>query len=262
THSEVLAAKAVSCLNQAMAALREIWEEIGIPEEQRLQLLDVVKKHVKGLLDLMVAEKESLKERLLRSIALCWKELDTLCRELQLEPFEAEEESTILQMEKNLHTCVEVLLKQKKDRKQELKAWQEQDRDLCNILCTALFCIDSNAVPSLEDLDCYRRHLASLSAEKEQRREEFVSSKRQIILLMEELDRTPDTSSERDVVCEDEESFCLSTDNIAALQSLLQQLEARRSLNEAVCTNLRSRISALWEQMQVPVEERESSAVH
>lgn len=37
---------------------------------------------------MMVAEEESLKERLLKSIALCRKELDTLCRELQLSPFE------------------------------------------------------------------------------------------------------------------------------------------------------------------------------
>uniref|UniRef100_A0A663DW55 Protein regulator of cytokinesis 1 n=1 Tax=Aquila chrysaetos chrysaetos TaxID=223781 RepID=A0A663DW55_AQUCH len=245
-----------------MAALRDIWEEIGIPEEQRLERTEVVKKHIKSLLDMMVAEEESLKERLLKSIALCRKELDTLCRELQLDPFEAEEESTILQMEKNLRTRVEVMLKQKRDRKQELKTLQEQDRDLCDILCTTPFCIDSTAVPSLEDLDRYRRHLASLTAEKEQRREEFVSSKRQIILLMEELDHTPDTSFERDVVCEDEEAFCLSMDNIAALQNLLQQLEARRSLNEAVCTELRSKIVALWERLQIPVEERESSAVH
>lgn len=41
---------------------------------------------------------------------------------------------------------------------------------------------------------------------------------------MEELDHTPDTSFERDVVCEDEEAFCLSTDNIAALQNLLRQV--------------------------------------
>ncbi|KFW92410.1 Protein regulator of cytokinesis 1, partial [Phalacrocorax carbo] len=217
---------------------------------------------LQGLLDMMVAEEESLKDRLLKSIALCRKELDILCRELQLDPFEAEEGCTILQMEKNLRTRVEVMLKQKRDRKQELKTLQEQDRDLCDILCTTPFCIDSNAVPSLEDLDRYRRHLASLTAEKEQRREEFVSSKRQIILLMEELDHTPDTSFERDVVCEDEEAFCLSTDNIAALHNLLQQLEAQQSVNEAVCTELRSRILALWERLQVPLEERESSAVH
>lgn len=43
---------------------------------------------LQSLLDMMVAEEESLKERLLKSIALCRKELDTLCRELQLGPFE------------------------------------------------------------------------------------------------------------------------------------------------------------------------------
>ncbi|NXI94959.1 PRC1 regulator, partial [Psophia crepitans] len=213
-----------------------------------------------NLLDMMVTEEERLKERLLKSIALCQKELDTLCRELQLDPFEAEEESTILQTEKNLRTRMEAMLKQKRDRKQELKTLQEQDRDLCDILCTTPFCIDSNAVPSLEDLDRYRRHLASLTAQKEQRQEEFISSKRQIILLMEELDHTPDTSFEQDVVCEDEEAFCLSEDNIAALHNLLQQLGAQRSLNEAVCAELRSRIVALWERLQIPGEERESSA--
>ncbi|NWI58792.1 PRC1 regulator, partial [Calyptomena viridis] len=286
--SEVLAAEAASCLNRAMAALRDIWEEIGIPEEQRLERTDVVKQHIKSLLDMMVAEEESLKERLLKSIAMCRKELDTLCRELHLDPFESEEESTILQMEKNLRTRVEELQKQKQDRKQELKALQAQDRDLCDILCTALFSIDTGAVPSLEDLECYRCHVASLNALKvsregeavaegpvrgpvvpdtvprpqEQRREEFVSNKRQIILLMEELDHTPDTSFERDVVYENEEAFCLSKDNIVALQNLLQQLEARRALNEAVCVELRARIVTLWERLQIPEEEREASAVH
>lgn len=69
-------------------------------------------------------------------------------------------------MEKDLRTRVQVMLKQKRDRQQELKALQEQDRDLCDILCVSPFGIDSNAVPSLEELDRYRRHLASLSAEK------------------------------------------------------------------------------------------------
>ncbi|XP_030353717.1 protein regulator of cytokinesis 1 isoform X1 [Strigops habroptila] len=260
--SEVLAAEAVSYLNRAMAELRDIWDEIGISEEQCLERAGTVQMHIQNLLDMMVAEEKDLKERLLKSIALCRNELDTLCKELQLDPFEAEEESTILQMEKNLRARVEVMLKQKRDRKQELKTLQEQDQGLCSILCTAPFSIDSNAVPSLEDLGRYRRHLASLTTEKEKRRKEFVSRKQQIILLMQELDHTPDTSFEQEVVCEDEDAFCLSEDNIAALQHLLQQLEARRSLNEAVCAELRSRILTLWERLQIPAEEREASAVH
>lgn len=79
---------------------------------------------------------------------------------------QTEEDCTILQMEKKLRTHLEVLQKQKRDRKQELKALQEQDQDLCDILCTALFSIDTGTVPSLEDLDRYRRHVASLNTLK------------------------------------------------------------------------------------------------
>ncbi|NXM71369.1 PRC1 regulator, partial [Serilophus lunatus] len=258
--SEVLAAEAASCLSRAMAALRDIWEEIGIPEEQRLERTEVVKQHIKSLLDMMVAEEERLKERLLKSIAVCRKELDTLCLELQLGPVQSEQECTILQREKTLRTHVEELQRQKQERKQELKALQKQDQELCDILCTTLFSTDSGAVPSLEDLERYRRHVASLNSLKEQRQEEFVSNKRQIILLMEELDHTPDTSFEQDVVCEKEEAFCLSEDNILALQNLRQQLEGRRALNEAVCAELRGRIVALWERLQIPQEDREASA--
>lgn len=47
SRSEVLASESVACLNQALFQLRDIWEEIGIPEDQRLQRTEVVKKHVK-----------------------------------------------------------------------------------------------------------------------------------------------------------------------------------------------------------------------
>ncbi|NWW53721.1 PRC1 regulator, partial [Pedionomus torquatus] len=217
---------------------------------------------LQSLLDMMISEEENLKEYLLNSITACQRELNTLHMELQLDPFEVEEQGTILQMEKDLRAHVQALSKQKVDRKQELKTLQEQDEDLCNILCVARFPIDSDAVPSLEELDLYRRHLAALSTEKERRREEFASTKQQILLLMKELEHSPENSFEQDVVSGDEEAFCLSQHNIAALQSLRQQLEAQRSLNAEVCAELRSRVAELWEKLQVPAEERELSAVH
>ena len=45
--SEVLAAESVTCLNVALHHLKDIWEEIGISEEQRLQRTNVVKNHIK-----------------------------------------------------------------------------------------------------------------------------------------------------------------------------------------------------------------------
>ncbi|NXP03371.1 PRC1 regulator, partial [Thinocorus orbignyianus] len=260
--SGALIAESVVCLNQAMMTLRDIWREIGIPEELQLERIEAVKTHVKGLLDMMISEEENLKEYLLNSITACRRELNTLHRELQLDPFEVEEQGTILETERYLRTCVQALLKEKAERKQELKTLQEQDQELCNILCAARFPIDSDAVPSMKDLDLFRSHLVTLSAEKERRREEFVSTKQQILLLMEELEHSPENSFEQDVVSSNEEDFCLSQHNIAALQSLRQQLEAQQSLNAEVCVELRSRITELWERLQVPAEERELSAVY
>ncbi|OWK09059.1 PRC1 [Cervus elaphus hippelaphus] len=271
---EVLAEESILCLQKALNHLREIWELIGIPEDQRLQRTEVVKKHIKDLLDMMIAEEESLKERLIKSIAdlldmmiaeeeslkerliksiaVCQKELNTLCSELNVEPFHEEGETTILQLEKDLRTQVELRRKQKKERKQELKILQEQDQELCEILCMPHYEIDSTSVPSLEELNQFRQHAS--------RREEFVNIKRQIILCMEELEHTPDTSFERDVVCEDEEAFCLSLENIATLQKLLRQLEVRKAQNEAVCEGLRAQIRELWDRLQIPAEEREAVA--
>lgn len=259
--SDVLAEESVLCLQKALTHLREIWELIGIPEDQRLQRTEVVKKHIKDLLDMMIAEEESLKERLIKSISICQKELNTLCSELQVEPFQEEGEPTILQLEKDLRTQVELMRKQKKERKQELKRLQEQDQELCEVLCVPHYDIDSTSVPSLEELNQFRQHVATLRETKASRHEEFVNTKRQIILCMEELDHTPDTSFERDVVCEDEDAFCLSLENIATLQKLLLQLEMRKSQNEAVCEGLRAQIQELWDRLQIPAEEREAVAM-
>ncbi|KAM6180763.1 protein regulator of cytokinesis 1 isoform 4-T4 [Erethizon dorsatum] len=211
---------------------------------------------------MMIAEEESLKERLIKSISICQKELNTLCSELYIEPFQEEGETTILQLEKDLRTQVELMRKQKKERKQELKLLQEQDRELCEVLCMPQYDIDSTCVPSLDDLNQFRQHLATLREKKASRREEFLNLKKQIILCMEELDHTPDTSFERDVVCEDEDAFCLSLENIATLQKLLRQLEMRKSQNEALCEGLRAQIRELWDRLQIPEEEREAVAMN
>ncbi|GCC33812.1 protein regulator of cytokinesis 1b isoform X2 [Chiloscyllium punctatum] len=256
--SDALATESVTCLNGALAHLRNIWEEIGIPEDQRLQRTEVVKKHIKGLLDMMIAEEENLRQRLKKSIDMCQKELHAVCQELSLAVYLPEEDCTMLQLEKDLRTRLEVLLKQKKERMLKLKSLKDQDEELCDILCATAYPIDADAVPSLEQLDAFQEHIASLNVEKECRRAEFVETKRKIILCMEELDQLPDTSFERDIVCEDEDAFCLSNENIIGLKTLLQQLEVKRSQNESKCSELRNKIINLWDWLQISQEERDT----
>ncbi|XP_042352314.1 protein regulator of cytokinesis 1-like [Plectropomus leopardus] len=260
--SEVHAAESVAYLNRALVKLQDIWEEIGIPEEQRLQRTNDVHKHIKGLLDLMIAEEEELKKRLLKSIQSCHKELNHLCSELQLPPFEEEDGCTMLQMEKNSRTRLEVMKEHKKQRMDELKGLVGKDRELCDIMCTTPFCIDQESVPSLKQLEAYRAYLDDLTKEKERRHDEFVSVKKEIIACMDDLERHPESSFETDVMCEDEEAFCLSNDNIASLKLLLSQLQDRKTENELRCSAFRTKIQELWERLQIPQEEREALSDH
>ncbi|XP_041653118.1 protein regulator of cytokinesis 1-like isoform X2 [Cheilinus undulatus] len=260
--SEVLAAEAVSCLNKALIHLKDIWEEIGIPEDQRLQRTNVVKNHIKNLLEMMIKEEESLKERLISSIGKCRTEMEKLCLELQLPLFEEESGVSMLQQEKNIRTQVEALMKEKNQRMQQLKILLEQDQDLCDILCSMSYGIAPDSVPSLEQLENFRQHIANQNEEKAKRYAEFTDLKKQIILYMGELDHIPETSFEKDVVCEDEDSFCLSRENITSLKLLLCQLEERKAENEAMCESHREKIQQLWDRLQVPQEEREAFNEH
>ncbi|KAF7663259.1 hypothetical protein LDENG_00215570 [Lucifuga dentata] len=260
--SEIHAAESVACLNRALVKLQDIWEEIGIPEEQRVQRTNDVHKHIKGLLDLMIAEEEEMRKRLLISIDSCRKELIHLCTELQLAPFEEEEGCTMLQLEKNCRTRLEMMRGHKKQRMEELKGLIVKDRELCSIICLPLFCIDQDSVPSLKQLETYHAYLDDLTKEKDRRHNEFVSIKKQIILYMDDLERQPETSFEVDVMCEDEEAFCLSNDNIAALKLLLSQLEECKAEKERRCSAFRSKIQDLWKRLQIPQEEREAFSEH
>lgn len=72
----------------------------------------------------------------------------------------------MLQQEKEIRTQVEVLVKERTQRMQQLKALTERDQDLCDTLCSDPYALDPNAVPSLEQLDGFRQRIASQTTEK------------------------------------------------------------------------------------------------
>lgn len=255
--SEAHAAESVAHFNRAMAKLQDIWEEIGIPEEQRLQRTNEVHVYIKGLLDMMILEEEGLKKKLINTINENKEKMSALYSELQLPPFEEESGCTILQMEKNSRTQLEGLKEHKKQRLEELKSLIVKDCELCDIMSTTPFSIDKDCVPSLKQLETYRAYLDDLAKQKEQHHEEFVHLKKEIALCMEDLEHQPETSFEMDVMCEHEDSFCLSTGNISALKILLSQLQERKAEIEKRCAFYRTKIQELWERLKIPQEERD-----
>lgn len=151
-----------------------------------------------SLLDMMIQEEESMRKRLINSIQACRTEMETLYLELQLPIFEVkamkiiqrwqqghtslkllnkqickckllfqeEKGISMLQREKNLRTQMEVLIKEKAKRMQQLKILLEQEQDLCDILCSVPYGITADSVPSVEQLESFQQHIQNQNDEK------------------------------------------------------------------------------------------------
>ena len=80
----------------------------------------------------------------------------------------------MLQQEKDIRTRVEVLVFEKNQRVQQLKALMEQDHDLCDILCSMPYGVDEDSVPSLQQLENFRDHVTNQMAEKVRGTQNFI----------------------------------------------------------------------------------------
>uniref|UniRef100_A0A671M3X7 Protein regulator of cytokinesis 1-like n=1 Tax=Sinocyclocheilus anshuiensis TaxID=1608454 RepID=A0A671M3X7_9TELE len=257
-NSEALAFSLVTEINHAMAKLVDIWDSIGIMEDQRVERMQTVKKHIDGLLHSMIKEEEALRHCIKTNIITSQKQLDTLCLELGLEPYKLEEDLTVLQMEKNLQCRVESLLKEKNERLRELSDLKKQDEELCVTLCATPYYIPSGSVPSRTQLQELQEHVKKLGNEKESRVKVFSGLRQDIRSLMDEMGHEPESSLERESICPDSDIFLLTHDNIKALKLLLSQLEMKKESLISARDKLKERATSLWNRLSCPESEGEA----
>lgn len=244
------------CLGTTLDRLQTIWDEIGIHHDQRRERTKVVFLHLHTLLEEMVKEEESLKNNLLANVEKYGAELIKLSKEMSVPVHEPKEGMSILQLEKELRTKVDSLAQEKHERLKLLRKLKESDQKLCDILCSTPYYIPSGSVPSQEQLEELKKHITKLNEEKETRHTKFLSTKKDIISLLENLEQCPNTSFERDIVCEEEDTFLLSHENMLALDQLHQELELKVKEQKDLAENLRERIVTLWDRLLIPAEER------
>lgn len=246
----------VKGINVAMARLVDIWDSIGIMEEQRVERMETVKQHIEVLLKDMVTEEEALKSRIKANIFTYQKQLENLSIEMSVDPYELEEGLTVLQAEKNLRLNVEALSREKADRLSEQNALQQKDKDLCVEMCCTPYYIPTGSLPSRTQLAELREHIHELTEEKSRRVAVFSDLRQSISQLMSEMGHEPETSLEKESVSADLDVFLLTHDNIKVLKQLRLQLEVKRDSLVKTVGELNERASCLWSRLLYSEEER------
>ncbi|NP_001279905.1 protein regulator of cytokinesis 1-like [Callorhinchus milii] len=254
--SGVLASSLVQLLNHALTKLQDLWDSIGIQEDMRVQRMESVNNYIENLLEQMIHEEEFMKGQLEESIENSQKELKILCSELERDPYEVDENITILQLEKELRNKLEILTKEKNVRLEECKSLQDEDQAICTDICKTPYYIPTGKVPSFQQVKELKEHIMYISKEKERRQDIFLGLKQKIIKLFEDLGCSPDTTLENDAVLETANLFYLSDGNIKALEVLLEQLKLRKEELLATQETLKKQMKLLWSLLQIPIEEQ------
>nr|XP_022335550.1 protein regulator of cytokinesis 1-like isoform X2 [Crassostrea virginica] len=246
----------VKYLDTSMNKLNRIWTEIGIVDYQRKERAQTAMLHLQNLLEDMVQEEEALKHQITKRIEKYTQEVKSLCSELEIPQFEPCGKLSMLQCEKDLRAKVDSLSGEKQERLKTLKMLKDQDQLLCDAMCLTPYYIPTGSTPSNDQLKALEQHVNSLKTEKEKRFAEFVSKKKQIVELFHEIDRNPQSDFECDVICEEDTTFLLSTENMKSLKVLLTELEEQKEdMQKEVCA-LWDRITCLWDRLEISEAER------
>ncbi|XP_039215612.1 protein regulator of cytokinesis 1-like isoform X1 [Crotalus tigris] len=256
--SEILASSLVNSVNQALGKLLDLWNAMGISKELQLERMQVAKSHIEMLLNDMIDEESSLKEKIERDIDIQKNQLNILRDQLGLDPYKADDGLTILQSEKEYRLALERALKEKQERLEKLTQLQREDQALCTELCVAPYYIPTGSIPNTTELEELKEHITNLLEVKEQRLEEFHKLRREIRLYSKEIGHVPDGTLENNTLCDDEEGYiCLTKKYLEDLQLLIHQLQKKKESLTATKEVIMKAVQLLWDRLQWPQEKQE-----
>ncbi|XP_060093029.1 protein regulator of cytokinesis 1-like isoform X2 [Heteronotia binoei] len=255
--SEILAASLVNGVTQALANLLDLWNEMGMKNELKLERMQAVKVHVEKLLDDMIEEERNLKEKIESDIEIQKKELSVIRNELKLDPYKVENGLSMLQLEREFRLALEAAVKEKRERLEKLRQLQQKSQSLCAELCATPYYIPTGSVPTSLELKELEEHVQNLLQVKEQRLEAFLNLRGEIRQYNKEIGHIPDGTLENEMLLDGEEYIYLTKKNIEDLKSLVNQLQIKKESLTASLETLRTEVQLLWDRLQWPQEQQE-----
>lgn len=131
-------------------------------------------------------------------------------------------------------------------RQKEVSDLMEKQKELCNILEKTPYELPVHPLPRKEEIENVQQYVESLEQEKFNREEGYLKLKEAIGKLAEELDLTPRTDFERDILSETNRNFNITETNMKQLQKCHDDLVQQLSNRKEEIDHLRSNINELW----------------
>ncbi|KAE8741128.1 hypothetical protein FOCC_FOCC013386 [Frankliniella occidentalis] len=244
----------------ALRELLSIWRDMGIHGEAKDSRLKSVSSHVSRLLQDMVEEEKNNKLMLVQRITQYWKDIRKLGKELSGETMNIPEEqldsTPLYQVEKRLAEKWTGMLKVKEERVEQLEDLQKRLDDVWYKLGKKDLSPFTGGITEFE-IEALKCRVQLLEQERDRLQTVFDETRNAIQQIFNDLDMMPTFPFDKMVLCEPS-SFLFDHKNMVDLKKLHQKMEQKLSDSRDSATELRERLSNLWERLQISSEYRET----
>lgn len=237
-----------------------IWSDMGVHGEAKTARLNAVRTHVLRLFQDMVDEEESNKMIIIQRIEQLLKDLSKLRKELSGDtscpPDEGLDNAPLYQVEKCLREKWERLQKVKDDRIEQLVELQRRLEDVQYRLGKKDLPPYTGGITELE-LDALKCRVTLHEQERDRLQSSYEETQSAIQQIFRDLEMTASFPFDKMVLSTPPNTFVLSAENMAAVKKLHQNMEQKLSDAKHDATELRERLSNLWERLQISSHHRE-----
>jgi len=216
--------------------------------------------HFEILLDNLVSEEEKHLDKITKNIQRYELERLEIRRDLNLfvdneDSFEAA--LSLIDVEFKLRMEVHQLREEKSQRLKIFHEARDLEKELCRItgsLPLSGEAIHFARIPSEHQIGEIGSHIKQLKELRLNRENEFSYIIRNILELFQKLETEPNTSFEREIVCEDISKIVLSEDTMEMSKKVLQSLEDKVDENYVKAVEIISRIHDISEKLKIPYD--------
>ncbi|XP_012286860.1 protein regulator of cytokinesis 1 isoform X2 [Orussus abietinus] len=232
--------------------LNKMWDELGFGEHIKNTYYDQIYQHFHELSNEMQAECEDRKRVLLEKLTHLVNETGRLSKELGISnSVVGYEDLPVLEMVEKLERKVYDFNVMKEQRLERLQTLLAQEQEICKQLGVQPLGINAN-LPTDEQLDSFKLYLEKQEAEKNRLQHLFMSTRRSVLEMLDQLNISPCLDFEL-LVCNDFENFTFTASNMTRLKEFHDDLKNQLEDTKQQAVQKREELIALWKYLDEPL---------
>jgi len=241
------------------ARLCGTWQEIGFDQDTVSKRIAALAMHLDKIWEGFVEEEEEIKIAIDESVSKLAREIAAIREELCLEAFEPPADASLFQLNQILPAECRRLKEEKGQRLEEIQRLLHLDDALADRLGISSISksIDRNKVPSLDQISDAKQHINELKETIAARQTQFEDLRSGITEILENVGENTKVNFRNDLLCQDENLYDLSQDNLDALADYHQELRLLQSDRQNTIKELRLRFVQLWHRLALDEHEKE-----